>query len=275
MQIIVLKEMEDLKQISKDEMKYPYIIIYGKNGLMMLKESADSPFVSLGGLAERTLLSQYRYTIGGLSPDCATPECVGTYKSGELLDHSADILKTTSIELSSDSDYKNADELMYLDLYSNIKTLVMEGVSVKYLHDIGFGTRRINVLQIVDFPNLITLPKRIFDLDIISESLTISGNNSLRSIPREIGNIKEVSAMVIDGNSKLYYVPEEIANINITTSLQLSGMPNLKTIPDCFANLDNETISIVLTNNGFSDDYKTYIQNNIFPQANAAGNLQL
>ena len=71
--------------------------------------------------------------------------------------------------------------------------------------------------------------------------------NGLRSLPSEIGNLKELEYLYI-ANSEIEIIPEQIADLESCTDLEIYNCPNLKQFPMAVAQMPN-LVALNISNN--------------------------
>ena len=154
----------------------------------------------------------------------------------------------------------------------------------------------LQVLYLINTPNLVGVPDSLGNMKNLEAlafwyipATAISNNiytmknikqfgiascDNLTSISDKIGNMTNLTELWIDNNSNLSVLPDSIGNLTNLTELDISSN-QLTSLPDNIHNLDNSIININLEYNNFTDDYSNYIRNDLFPIANASGNLAL
>ena len=173
-----------------------------------------------------------------------------------------------TVTFTTCSDFNNPHTI-YDGSTKNI--LILEGDFTTISEDIC-AIDTLQFLYIINTPNLAGVPDSLGSMENLE--ILAFDNISLTAISDNIYSMQNIKRFAIGECSDLTSVSDKIGNMNLTL-LWLKYNPNLSVLPDSIRNLDNETISVELLENNFTDDYKDHIRNDLFPIANANGHLQL
>ena len=171
--------------------------------------------------------------------------------------------------ITLDLRYTQTSDLTGISNLKTLKSLILVFNKISSLPD-EICDINLDYLFIFE-PSLENLNECIFHKDLLQFGLYSPLIKTLPDIGEEIENIN-LFWIIGTGISS---IPESIGNLKKLQNLEISNNTNLTTLPDSISNLDGADINVILTNNNFSDDYKEYIKNNLFPIANQNGHLQI